>query len=49
MDITITNPVYDWNEYSRKVMLFAKKKSATLLFKDIQNVIVITYDEGIAT
>ncbi len=46
VDIVIPNPVYDWHEYSRKVMLFAKKKSATLLFKDIQNIIEITYDEG---
>ena len=46
VDIVIPNPVYDWHAYSRQVMLFAKKKSATLLFKDIQNIITVAYDEG---
>ena len=45
IDITIPNPVYNWHDYSRQVMLFAKKKSATLLIKDIQNIIDITYKD----
>lgn len=44
LDIVIPNPVHNWHDYSRKVMLFAKKKSATLLIKDLQNIVTITYD-----
>lgn len=45
VDITIPNPVYNWHDYSRRVMLFAKKKSATLLIKDKQNIIDIIYKD----
>ncbi len=44
VDITVPNPVYDWHAYSRQVMLFAKKKSATLLVKDLQNDVRVIFD-----
>ena len=44
VDVTVTHPVYDWHAYSRQVMLFGKKKSATLLVTDLLNDVKIIYD-----
>ena len=47
VDVTIPHPVYDWHAYSRQVMLFGKKKSATLLITDLQNDVRILYDDEV--
>lgn len=45
VDVTVSHPVYDWHAYSRQVMLFGKKKSATLLVTDLQNTVNVIYDD----
>ncbi len=38
IEITIPEPVYDWKDYARKVMLFAKRRGDTILVNDTKNV-----------
>lgn len=42
--VIITNPVYNWEDYARKVMLFAKRRGDTLITND-KRCVEITFEE----
>ena len=46
LEVTVPHPVESWKEYGRSVMLFAKKKGATLIVSDRENVKVTYGDEA---
>lgn len=45
IEITIPDPVYTWQDYARKVMLFAKRRGDTVLIRDKRNVKILYTQE----
>ncbi|MBR6619781.1 MAG: radical SAM protein [Clostridia bacterium] len=40
--VNISNPVYNWKDYARKVVLYAKRRGDTIITNDRQNVEIIS-------
>ena len=42
IEVLIPNPVYNWSDYARKVVLFAKRRGDTIITSDKKYLKIVT-------